>query len=227
MVLDPEARRIEVIVPDHMQHIAIGRRGQNVRLASQLTGWDIDIMSEGEDSERRNREFTEATELFIDALNVEEVIAQLLATEGFSTVEDVAYSEVDELATIEGFDEEIAEALKERGYAYLEEQEQLLAQEAETLGVAEDLREFPSIDLKSKVALAKKGVKTLEDVADLAADELVELLAREAPIDEATAGNLILEARLVLGWIEPEPEDAADGSETAADATEKRPETTP
>jgi len=227
VVLDPEARRIEVIVPDHMQHIAIGRRGQNVRLASQLTGWDIDIMSEGEDSERRNREFTEATELFIDALNVEEVIAQLLATEGFSTVEDVAYSEVDELATIEGFDEEIAEALKERGYAYLEEQEQLLAQEAETLGVAEDLRDFPSIDLKSKVALAKKGVKTLEDVADLAGDELVELLAREAPIDEATAGNLILEARLVLGWIEPEPEDAADGSETAADATEKRPETTP
>ncbi len=224
VVLDPEGRRIEVIVPDHMQHIAIGRRGQNVRLASQLTGWDIDIMSEGEDSERRNREFSEATELFIEALNVEEVIAQLLATEGFSTVEDVAYSELDELASIEGFDEEIADALKERAAAYLAEQEELLVQEAAGLELAEDLQEFPLIDLKTKVTLAKKAVKSLEDFADLAADELVEMLAGEVPMDEATAGDLILQARLVLGWIEAEPE--GDDEVEAVHDTEERAETT-
>jgi transcription termination/antitermination protein NusA len=196
-----------------MQHIAIGRRGQNVRLASQLTGWDIDIMSEGEDSERRTREFREATELFIDGLNVEEVIAQLLATEGFSSIEDVAYSELDELAQIEGFDEEIAEALKERAAAYLEEQEQLLAQEADELGIGEDLREFSLIDLKTIVALGRAGVKSLEDFADLAADELVEMLAGHVPMDEATAGDLILQARMVLGWIEPDAEPEGEEAE--------------
>jgi N utilization substance protein A len=216
VVLDPDAKRIEVIVPDHMQHIAIGRRGQNVRLASQLTGWDIDIMSEGEDSERRNREFREATELFIETLNVEEVIAQLLATEGYSTVEDVAYSELDELAQIEGFDEEIAEALKERATGYLDEQAQLLEQEAESLGVGEDLRAFTLIDLPTVVALGRQGVKSLEDFADLAADELVEMLKGTVPMDEATAGDLILQARLVLGWIEPEPE--SDGEAVEAEA---------
>ena len=217
VVLDPEANRIEVIVPDHMQHIAIGRRGQNVRLASQLTGWDIDIMSEGEDSERRNREFREATELFIDALNVEEVIAQLLATEGFANVEDVAYSETDELAAIEGFDEEIAEALKERAAAFLEEREQELNVEADELGIGEDLRAFSLIDLRTIVLLGRQGVKNLEDFADLAADELVEMLAAEAPVDGATAADLILQARLVLGWIEPEPEEPLESGEAAGD----------
>ncbi len=227
VVLDPDARRIEVIVPDHMQHIAIGRRGQNVRLASQLTGWDIDIMSEGEDSERRNREFREATELFIETLNVEEVIAQLLATEGFSAVEDVAFSEVDELAQIEGFDEEIAEALKERANGYLLEQEQLLEQEADELGVGEDLRAFTLIDLATVVALGRQGVKSLEDFADLAADELVEMLKGAVPMDEATAGDLILQARLVLGWIEPEPEPEIEPEGDAASAeADGQPETT-
>jgi N utilization substance protein A len=200
-----------------MQHIAIGRRGQNVRLASQLTGWDIDIVSEGEDSERRNREFREATELFIESLNVEEVIAQLLATEGFANVEDVAYSETDELAAIEGFDEEIAEALKERAAAFLEEREQEMNAEADELGIGEDLRAFTLIDLKTVVTLGRQGVKSLEDFADLATDELVEMLAAEAPIDEVTAADLILQARLVLGWIEPEPEP--EELLEAADAT--------
>ena len=122
-----------------MQHIAIGRRGQNVRLASQLTGWDIDIVSDTDDRERRQREFRELTEMFMDALNVEEVIAQLLVTEGFASVQDVAYTETEELAGIEGFDEEIAEALKERAQAYLDEVEQNLRAEAAELGMAEDL----------------------------------------------------------------------------------------
>ncbi|MCB1990497.1 MAG: transcription termination/antitermination protein NusA, partial [Geminicoccaceae bacterium] len=183
----------------------------------QLTGWDIDIVSEGEDSERRNREFREATELFIESLNVEEVIAQLLATEGFANVEDVAYSETDELAAIEGFDEEIAEALKERAAAFLEEREQEMNAEADELGIGEDLRAFTLIDLKTVVALGRQGVKSLEDFADLATDELVEMLAAEAPIDEVTAADLILQARLVLGWIEPEPEP--EELLEAADAT--------
>ncbi len=227
VVLDPEARRIEVIVPDHMQHIAIGRRGQNVRLASQLTGWDIDIMSEGEDSERRNREFKEATELFIETLNVEEVIAQLLATEGYGAVEDVAFGEVDEMAQIEGFDEEIAEALKERANGYLDEQTQLLEQEADSLGIGEDLRAFTLINLATIVALGRQEVKSLEDFAGLAADELVEMLKDGASMDEATAGDLILQARLVLGWIEPEPE-VEDDAEGEAESTEAaaQPETT-
>src|SRR5918995_6347595 len=139
VVLDPDAKRIEVIVPDQQQHIAIGRRGQNVRLASQLTGWDIDIVADSEDRERRQREFRELTEMFVESLNVEEVIAQLLVTEGFTSVQDVAYTETEELAGIEGFDEEIAEALKERAMAFLEEQEQALRAEAGELGMAEDL----------------------------------------------------------------------------------------
>src|SRR3954468_13390059 len=142
VVLDPDNKRIEVIVPDHMQHIAIGRRGQNVRLASQLTGWDIDIVSESEESERRNREFRELTELFVNELNVEEVIAQLLVTEGFSTVEELAYAELEELAQIQGFDEEIARALKERAETWIEEREQAFRAEAEELGIADDLAGF-------------------------------------------------------------------------------------
>ena len=134
VVLDPDAKRIEVIVPDQQQHIAIGRRGQNVRLASQLTGWDIDIVSDTEDRERRQREFRELTEMFMDALNVEEVIAQLLVTEGFTSIQDVAFTETEELAGVEGFDEEIAEALKERAQAYLDEVEQNLRAEAAELG---------------------------------------------------------------------------------------------
>jgi len=206
VVLDPDVGRIEVIVPDHMQHIAIGRRGQNVRLASQLTGWDIDIMSETEDSERRSREFTQNTRLFSEALNVEEVIAQLLATEGYASIEDIAASDVEELGEIQGFDEEIAEALKERAEAWLDEQRDALNAAADELGVADDLRGFERIDLQTAVELARNvGVKSLEDLADLAADELVEALP-DVDVSADEAGDIILAARIALGWIEPEPE---------------------
>ncbi len=203
VVLDPEAKRIEVIVPDEQQHIAIGRRGQNVRLASQLTGWDIDIISESEESERRTREFRELTQLFMENLNVDEMIAQLLAAEGFGSIEDVAYSELAELAAIQGFDEEIAQALKERALEWLEARDAALREEAERLGVGEDLLAFERLDLTSVVALARHDVKTLEDFAGLAADELLEMLP-EAGLDEATAGEMIMEARVRLGWIAPE-----------------------
>ena len=133
------------------------RRGsERARLASQLTGWDIDIVSDTDDRERRQREFRELTEMFMDALNVEEVIAQLLVTEGFASVQDVAYTATEELAGIEGFDEEIAEALKERAQAYLDEVEQTLRAEAAELGMAEDLL-GDGLQLATIVELGRKG----------------------------------------------------------------------
>ena len=214
VVLDPDAKRIEVIVPDQMQHIAIGRRGQNVRLASQLTGWDIDIVSDSDDRERRQREFRELTEMFIEALNVEEVIAQLLVTEGFTSVQDVAFTKTEELAEIEGFDEEIAEALKERAQAFLDEQEQTLRAEAEDLGIAEDLLGYDRLELAAIVELGRKGVKTLEDLADLAGDELDELVP-EARLGAEEAGEVIMDARVRLGWIEAPAKPEAATAELA------------
>ncbi len=202
VVLDPDAKRIEVIVPDHMQHIAIGRRGQNVRLASQLTGWDIDIVSESEDSERRQREFKELTELFVNALNVDEVIAQLLVTEGIGSIEELAAVPEEELAQIEGFDEEIAAALRERAQSWLEERRQALEAEARELGVAEDLLTYDRLDLETIVKLARQGIKKLEDLADLAGDELVEMLPGSG-LTAAAAGEVVMDARVRLGWVEP------------------------
>ena len=215
VVLDPDNKRIEVIVPDHMQHIAIGRRGQNVRLASQLTGWDIDIVSESEDSERRNREFRELTELFLNELNVEEVIAQLLVTEGFSSIEELAQAEIEELAQIQGFDEEIGAALKERAQTWVEERDQALRAEAGELGLAEDLVDYDRLDLATIVALGRKGIRSLEDLADLAGDELVELIPGSG-IDAALAGDLVMDARIRLGWIEPPVAEPAEEGAPAA-----------
>jgi N utilization substance protein A len=221
VVLDPDAKRIEVIVPDHMQNIAIGRRGQNVRLASQLTGWDIDIVSESEDSERRNREFRELTRMFVESLNVDEMIAQLLVTEGFTSIDELAYTDVEELAGIPGFDEEIAEALRERALEWLETREEQLREEADELGISEDLLAFERLDLESVVALGREGVKTLEDLAGLAADELVEMLP-DAGLDEATAGDIVMAARVALGWVEPESgADAATAGDRAGEEKTK------
>ncbi len=215
VVLDPDAKRIEVIVPDHMQHIAIGRRGQNVRLASQLTGWDIDIVSESEDSERRQREFKELTELFVNALNVDEVIAQLLVAEGIGSIEELAAVPEEELAQIEGFDEEIAAALRERATSWLEERRQALETEARELGVAEDLLSYDRLDLETIVKLARQGVKSLEDLADLAGDELAEMLPGSGLTPEA-AGEIVMDARVRLGWIEPPaPADEAEATASA------------
>ncbi|MCS6877340.1 MAG: transcription termination factor NusA [Geminicoccaceae bacterium] len=212
VVLDPEAKRIEVIVPDHMQHIAIGRRGQNVRLASQLTGWDIDIVSESEDSERRQREFKELTEMFVNALNVDEVIAQLLVSEGIGSVEELALVPEEELARIEGFDEEIAQALKERAQSWLEERRQALEAEARELGVKDDLLNFGRLDLETIIKLARQGIKSLEDLADLAGDELAEMLPGSG-LSEAEAGAIVMDARVRLGWVAPT--EAAEATASA------------
>jgi transcription termination/antitermination protein NusA len=207
VVLDEDNSRIEVIVPDAQLSLAIGRRGQNVRLASQLTGWDIDISTETEDAERRSREFRQLTEYFVNALNVEEVIAQLLVTEGFSTVEEVAFVDLDELASIQGFDEGIAQALRERAETWLAERDQTLRQEGAELGLSDDLMSFDALSLDTIVALGHHGIKNLDDLADLAADELVEMLP-EAGMSETEAGEVIMAAR--RHWFGDEDTTGAD-----------------
>jgi N utilization substance protein A len=173
VVLDEENARIEVVVPDDQLSLAIGRRGQNVRLASQLTGWDIDILTEAEESERRQEEFKTRTNLFKDALDVDEVIAQLLASEGFTSIEDIAFIEVSELAEIEGFDEGTAQELQDRARSYIDQKNAEYDEKRRALGVTDELAQFEGLTPAMVAALGEKGVKTLDDFADLSRDELI------------------------------------------------------
>ena len=213
VVMDEEQRRVEVVVPDDQLSLAIGRRGQNVRLASQLTGWDIDILTEAEESERRTEEFHSRSRLFIDALDIDEVIAQLLVTEGFTSLEEVAYVGLNDLADIEGFDPEIAAELQERARNALERRDREYEERRHELGVEDDLAAFEELTPGMLVALGEKGVKTLDDFADLAGDELLELLAASdkggISLDLETANALIMRAR--AHWFEDEA--AAAGRE--------------
>ena len=179
VVLDEEAERIEVVVPDDQLSLAIGRRGQNVRLASQLTGWDIDILTEQEESERRQKEFQERSALFIDALDVDEVVGQLLASEGFASVEEIAFVELDELASIEGFDEETAVELQTRAREYLARIEAEQDAERKELGVEDELKEIPGMTTAMLVALGKDDIKTVEDFAGCVPDDLVGWVERK------------------------------------------------
>src|SRR5215216_1307169 len=235
VVLDEDADRIEVVVPDDQLSLAIGRRGQNVRLASQLTGWDIDILTEAEESERRQKEFVARTELFMQALDVDEVVAQLLASEGFRTVEEVAYVDAGEVASIQGFDEDTAREIQNRAQEYLARIEAEQDARRKELGVEDQLREIDGITTPMLVALGENGVKTVEDFADLATDDLVGWTDGKGPdavrnkgfldgfeVSRADAEGMIVAARVKLGWIEP-PVEAPEG-ETAAEAeTEAHP----
>ena len=174
VVIDEEEDRIEVVVPDDQLSLAIGRRGQNVRLASQLTGKGIDILTEQDASEKRQKEFTERTEMFQTELDVDETLAQLLVAEGFSEMEEVAYVELDELAGIEGFDEDLAQELQSRAQEALERRETANREERTALGVEDALAELPYLTEAMLVTLGKAGIKTLDDLADLATDELIE-----------------------------------------------------
>ncbi|HVI87044.1 MAG TPA: transcription termination factor NusA, partial [Dongiaceae bacterium] len=174
VVLDEDTGRIEVVVPDDQLSLAIGRRGQNVRLASQLTGFDIDILTEAQESERRQEEFKTRSQMFMDALDVDDVIAHLLVTEGFTSVEEVAYVPTEDLSSIEGFDEDVAAELKARAATWLEAEEQRLVERRKELGVADDVAAIDGLTPAMLVALGEKGVKTLDDLADLAADELTD-----------------------------------------------------
>jgi N utilization substance protein A len=223
VVLDEEADRVEVVVPDEQLSLAIGRRGQNVRLASQLTGWQIDIITEAQDSERRQREFSERTALFQEALDVDETIAQLLVTEGFATVEDLAFVEPYEIAEIEGFDEDTAEELQTRAREHLERQAAVLDAKRVELGVEDGVLEVPGVTGAIAVALGEGGVKTVEDLADLATDEIrggyevrggervkVPGVLESFNLSQEDAEMLILQARVAAGWIDaselPQPE---------------------
>jgi N utilization substance protein A len=229
VVLDEERERIEVVVPDQQLSLAIGRRGQNVRLASQLTGWDIDILTEQEESERRQAEFENRTRMFMEALNVDEVVGQLLASEGFGSVEELAVVEQKEIAGIEGFDEETAAELQSRARDYLDRIEGELDAKRKELGVADDLRDVPGVTTKMMVAFGENDVKTVEDLAGCATDDLVGWTERkdgenvkhagfldgfELSRDEAEA--IIMQARLKAGWItEADLAPAAEEEEVA------------
>lgn len=223
VVLDEEADRVEVVVPDEQLSLAIGRRGQNVRLASQLTGWQIDIITESQDSERRQREFAERTALFQEALDVDETIAQLLVTEGFATVEDLAFVEAYEISEIEGFDEDTAEELQTRAREHLERQAAELDAKRVALGVEDGVLDVPGVTAAIAVALGEGGVKTVEDLADLATDEIrggyevrggervkVPGVLESFNLSQEDAEMLILQARVAAGWIDaselPQPE---------------------
>ena len=208
VVLDDEGRRVEVVVPDDQLSLAIGRRGQNVRLASQLTRFDIDIQTETEESERRQEEFRKRTSLFVDGLDVDDVIAGLLVTEGFTTIEEVVDAPDEELAEIEGFDETVAQELKRRGHAWLESRDQELDEKRRALGVEDVVAEVGGFSPATLVTLGEKGIKTLDDLGDLASDELVEILGEDS-IDEETANAIIMAAR--QHWFEGE-EGAAEAA---------------
>jgi len=195
VVMDEEQRRIEVVVPDDQLSLAIGRRRQHVRLASPLTGWDIDILTEAEESERRTEEFRTRSQLFIEALDIDDVIAHLLVTEGFTSVEEVAFVPLQDLAGIEGFDEDVAGELQERAKVFIEQKNQELEARRLELGVTEELAGVAGMTPAMLVALGDKGVKTLDDLADLASDELIEIVQNVAKLTQDEANAIIMAAR--------------------------------
>ena len=242
VVLDEDTNRIEVVVPESQLSLAIGRRGQNVRLASQLTGWDIDILTEDEESERRQKEFAERTQLFMDALDVDEVIAQLLVTEGFASIEETAYVELNEIAHIEGFDDDTASEIQSRAREYLEKIEQDRDNKRKELGVEDDVSKIEGVTGRMLVAFGENGIKTVEDVADCATDDLIGWTERKKERDaepvrhkgvldgfdvgRKEAEDMIMSARVLAGWIsaedlvkEEEPEDES-GDDVEGEVTE-------
>jgi N utilization substance protein A len=234
VVLDEEKERIEVVVPDQQLSLAIGRRGQNVRLASQLTGWDIDILTEQEESERRQAEFESRTKVFVEALNLDEVVGQLLAAEGFGSIEELALVDEKEIASIEGFDEDTARELQERARDYLAQQEAELDARRKELGVADEVKDVPGITIGMLVALGENEVKTVEDLAGCATDDLVGWTERKDGEAKHMAGflegfdlsredaeALIMQARLKVGWVteaELNPPVAEEGEPAEAEA---------
>jgi N utilization substance protein A len=228
VVLDEDKERISVVVPDQQLSLAIGRRGQNVRLASQLTGWDIDILTEQEESERRQAEFEKRTKMFMEALNLDEVVGQLLASEGFTSVEELAYVEEKELAGIEGFDAETAGELQARAREYLEQIEAEHDAKRKELGVDDALKEIPGVTTQMLVAFGENGIKTVEDLAGCATDDLAGWTERKDGETKREPGildgfelsreeceGLVMQARLKAGWITEADLAPAQSEETA------------
>jgi transcription termination/antitermination protein NusA len=225
VVLDEDSTRIEVVVPDDQLSLAIGRRGQNVRLASQLTGWDIDILTEAEESERRQKEFAERTKDFMAALDVDETVAQLLASEGFRTVEEIAYVDPRELASIEGFDEDTGVEIQARANGHLERIEAEHDDARKALGVLDELKEIEGLTTPMLVSLGRNDVKSIEDLAGCATDDLVGWTEKdqkhagylaEFDVSREQAEAIIMAARVRAGWIEAPVEAAPEAAEEAA-----------
>ena len=215
VVLYDEDERLEVVVPEEQLSLAIGRRGQNVRLASELSGWEIDILTEDQESERRQNEFQERTNLFIDALDVDELLAQLLVTEGFSEIEEVAMVEVEEITNISGFDEETAQEIQARANEYLEKENLLLEEKRKELNVQDDLLEIEELNMKMIIKLGENDVKSLEDFAYCSTDDLIGWdqyvdgekihesgILESFDLSEDYANELIMKARKIIGIIE-------------------------
>ena len=231
VVIDEEAGKIVVVVPDEQLSLAIGRRGQNVRLASQLTGLDIDIMTEADESTRRQAEFADRTKLFVDALDLDEFFAQLLVAEGFTNLEEVAYVDLDELLAIDGVDEGTASELQTRAREYLEEQNRKAMEAAVALGVEQSLIDFEGLTPQMLEALANDGVKTLEDFATCADWELAggwttvngarvkdEGILEKFEMSLEEAQHLVMTARVQLGWVDPSELEAAPEADADEEA---------
>lgn len=217
VVLDEDKNRIEVVVPDDQLSLAIGRRGQNVRLASQLSGWDIDILTEQEESERRQQEFQERSNMFIEALDVDEMIAQLLVSEGFDAVEEIAFAPLDELEEIDGFDEDVAEELIRRANDYLARMEEALDEKRKEIGVEDAVAAIEGLTPAMLVKLGEAGIKTLDDLGDLASEELVSdtnAPLRDSDLSLDDANRIIMAAR--AHWFDDE-----DTGEATGDAEEE------
>ena len=215
IVIDEERHLIEAVVPDDHLSLAIGRRGQNVRLASELVGWDIDVVSESDDSARRIEEFNRLSKMFAETLNVEEVIGQLLATEGFKNLEEVAYVPLEDLTSIEGFDEDLVLELRKRAEEYLEEQRKNTEEKWQNLGVSEELRKLPGVTDELMASFGEKEIKTLDDLADLSRDEFVDKIPASG-LKNAEIDEIIMAAR--SHWFDEEPSTAekeknSDGEE--------------
>ena len=229
VVLDEDLQRIEVVVPDEQLSLAIGRRGQNVRLASQLTGWDIDIMTEAQESERRQTEFSDRTQLLMGALDVDEMIAQLLASEGFASVEEVAYVPLEEITYIEGFDDDTAEEIQNRARDFLDRENAAFDAQRKEMGVSDEVAEIEGLTPAMLVRLGENDIKSLEDFAGCVTDDLTgwfETVERkrvrqdgildgfDISPDEAEA--LIMQSRVKIGWVTQEELDAMQAEKDAA-----------
>ncbi len=208
VVLDEVSGKVEVVVPDDQLSLAIGRRGQNVRLASQLTNWYIDILTESEESERKQEEFKTRSNIFIDSLNIDDVIAHLLVAEGFVSLEDIAQCELEELSKIQGFDSDLAKELIERASEFIKNEDKEIKQKLTKLKVKDDLRNFEYLTPKMILKLAENKILTLDKLADLDSEELLNLLKAEGIEDEQTSGDIIMAAR--AHWFDNEEEDVKD-----------------
>ncbi|MGB3722329.1 MAG: transcription termination factor NusA [Pacificimonas sp.] len=226
VVIDEDENRIEVVVPDEQLSLAIGRRGQNVRLASQISGHQIDILTEDEESERRQTEFTSRSTMFMEELDVDETLAQLIVAEGFSEMEEVAYVEPEEIAAIEGFDEDLAEELQSRAKEALEKREEAAREKRKAMGVEDALAEIEGLSEKMLVTLGEAGIKTLDDLGDLATDELVSKrdgVLKDYDLGDEEGNRIIMAAR--AHWFDDEPEAAAPAASSSGEVADATAET--